>query len=117
MLSRKGCHEEGMRSWQPSPGGHSLLIPEQQQPLLTEHFQPFSETCHHSCVSGLKRVTLVIASPHSPHPATLIVDNLTFPPSSLLFPGLDFPDWGSYLSVAPTRALTNTQPASGRVWR
>lgn len=25
-LPGKGCHKEGMRSWQPRPGGHSLLI-------------------------------------------------------------------------------------------
>lgn len=30
-------------------GGHSLLIPEQQQPLLTEHFQPFSDMSSFLC--------------------------------------------------------------------
>lgn len=71
------------------PGGHSLLIPEQQQSLLTEHFQPFSDMSSFLCFrlreSSCGHSTSPIPQPHHSHS-----EQPDLPSQHLLFPGLDF---------------------------
>ena len=111
---QKGCHKEGVRSWQPRPGGHSLLIH-----VITATFdRAFPTTLHGMLSFPCFRLREGNFS-HSSTPSQPPYQGQLTPPSQALIPSLQPPaSWlwllrSEWLSVScSNQNLWLTQAAS-----